>query len=345
MTQTARDVREAPAVDQVGRTAMALENSALTREQVDLLKRTVAKGATDDEFALFIHVCNHTGLNPFVRQIYCLKRRTQNEKGEWIDAMVTQTGIDGLRLIAERTGKYRGQTVPIFYDAAGNGREVWLDTKKPPVACKVGILREGFSEPLYGIALYSEYVQRKKDGNPNAMWNGKPTVMIAKCAEALGFRKAFPQEMSGVYAEDEMPPENEDAPTPKLIQATKPVPADDVTARAGEDGHIVLTFGVHKDKRLADVPTDYLVEKFIEVWKDTGRRATAIERIGEGFVNAVYAEVSARNRATAYDRYSALRRTVKRTDDEDLELDDLSTSWPDFGDVFANDKSAAAGSA
>lgn len=302
-TATKDDLRKAPAIDSVGQTAIALQNSKLTREQIDLLKKTVAKGSSDDEFALFIELCNHTGLNPFARQIYCLQRRTKNDAGEWVNAMVAQTGIDGLRLIAERTGKYRGQTIPLFADRGGNERKVWLDPKVPPVACIVGILKEGFTEPLFAVALYEEYVQRTRDGSPNKMWKEKPTIMLAKCAEALALRKAFPQELSGIYAEDEMPPEHEDAPEPqsRVASSTRPREIAPVantpegTASVDADGDIVVTFGEFKNKKLREVPTSWLLKNFRDPWQDEPRRKTATERLGAGFVAGVYALLLARD--------------------------------------------------
>lgn len=269
----------------------------LTLEQVELLKKTVAKGASDDEFALFLHNCERTGLDPFARQIYCLQRRTKVDN-QWVNAMVTQVGIDGFRLIAERTGHYRGQTVPKFYDVAGNEREVWLDTKKPPVACKVGVYKDGFSEPLYVVALYDEYVQRKQDGQPNAMWNGKPTVMLAKCAEAMALRKAFPQELSGLYTEEEIPPdltEDENKPTPVPVQHTRArLVAPDASATVTPDGFIQLTFGEFNGRKLNEVPTSYLIKTFREPWKDLNRKATAEQRLGVGFVLSVLNELERR---------------------------------------------------
>jgi phage recombination protein Bet len=176
--------------------------NTFTPDQVSLLKSQIAKGTTDDELKLFIQVCNRTGLDPFARQIYAVVRKDKNtESGK---KMSIQTSIDGFRLIGQRSKEYAGQAGPFWCGADGLWKDVWL-TKEYPVAAKVGVWRKGFSEPIWGVALWSEFCQVSPwNGETTAMWKNLPTVMLAKCAESQALRRAFPQELSGIYSEEEM---------------------------------------------------------------------------------------------------------------------------------------------
>lgn len=214
---------------------------ALSENQVDLIKRTICRGATDDELALFLHYCNKIGLDPLSRQIYAIKRKEKDDEGNWTTRLVVQVGIDGFRCVAERKGGYRGQLGPQWCGQDGLWSDVWLKNE-PPAAAKVLVLRA--NAQFSAVALYKEYVQLNRDGKPNVMWAKMPAAMLAKCAEALALRKAFPNDLSGIYTPDEIPSshgaQGEPATTPagvvhETAARVQPSPASPLTF-PGEGG-------------------------------------------------------------------------------------------------------------
>lgn len=203
---------------------MGTELITFDNDELDLIKTTIAKGTTDEQLKLFVQVCKQTGLNPFARQIYAVVRNTKkriNGRDEWVPEMSIQTSIDGYRLLAQRSGEYAGQDGPYFLD--GKTKQ-WLDywiEDYPPVAARVGVLRKGFEKYLYAVAKFESYAvreynqdTRKSDGALKNLWAKMPEVMIAKVAEALALRRAFPAELSGVYTKEEM--DQADMPLPSV---------------------------------------------------------------------------------------------------------------------------------
>ena len=177
-------------------------------DQIALIKSQVAPGTTNEELKLFLYQCQKTGLDALSRQIYAVMREAwdPNLRAK-VKKMTVQTSIDGYRLIAERSGKYAGQLGPYWCGEDGAWVDVWLSDDFPRAA-KVAVLRSDFKEPLWGIATWDSYAQKFKDKTGHErigpMWEKMPDLMLAKAAEALALRKAFPQELSGIYSDAEM---------------------------------------------------------------------------------------------------------------------------------------------
>jgi phage recombination protein Bet len=202
------------------------------REQLDVIKTLICPGASDAELALFGQVCSKTGLDPFSRQIYGLMRsQRQQVNGEWktVEKLSIQTSIDGFRLIAERSGKYGGQVGPQWCGQDGVWRDVWLDHEYP-AAARVGVIRTDWREPLYAVARWDSFVQTYKDRQTRqdvvgTMWQRMPDVMLAKVAESLALRRAFPAELSGLYTSEEMQQAENSAPRAETGPRVRDIPA------------------------------------------------------------------------------------------------------------------------
>jgi len=162
----------------------------------EIVRDLYAKKATDEMFFVYRSVCQALNLSPLAHHIYCVVRYSDKEKR---DVMAIQIGINGYRLIAERTKKYRGRTLPLFCGEDGEWKEVWA-AGKGLVAAKVGVRRADTNEAVYNVAHLEEFYDPK-----SPIWKSMPRNQLAKCAEAGALRAGFPQEFAGTYIHEELP--------------------------------------------------------------------------------------------------------------------------------------------
>lgn len=149
------------------------------------------KPATENEVMAFAQYCAKKGLDPFSKHCYFIK----DKRGR----VSYQISIDGLRGRAEATGRYRGRLGPYWMGKDKTWHDYWVEDGAP-LAARVGVLREGWTEPCWGFARFKSFAGIVQDYTP---WGKAPDNQLAKCAEAQALRAAFPEVCGGLYLSED----------------------------------------------------------------------------------------------------------------------------------------------
>ena len=175
-------------------------------QMIETLKNTVAKDLNNHEFIMFAELCKSSGLNPFRKEIWAIKA------GGRLQLM---TGAQGFFTIANRHPEYDGIESGLI-DPNGDYKPLAYP-KNDFIGAWARVYRKDRKMPTEGIAMVSEYQK------PTPIWKQMTRVMILKCAESIALRKAFPQEMNGLYTSEEMPQNYSasQAQAPQVIVAEK----------------------------------------------------------------------------------------------------------------------------
>jgi phage recombination protein Bet len=192
MTNKAALARRAP------ETSTALATGAdvarfFSDDQRALILKTFCGGASPEDAEVLIGVAAARGMNPLLGECYFVKRW---DSASGTEKWAVQASIDAFRIKAEETGDYGGQDEP-EYEYNGKGEVV---------LARVKVYRRSLPGRAFavGVARWDEYVQTKRDGTPTKFWAQMPHNQLAKCAEAIALRKAFPKVLARLYVEEEM---------------------------------------------------------------------------------------------------------------------------------------------
>lgn len=243
--------------------------------QLATLATVGLQNAPKAELAVFLHFCQRTGLDPFARQIYMIPRG-----GKY----TIQASIDGLRLVANRSGNYGGQDTQ-WCGEDGVWKDVWL-SDKPPVAAKAHVYYKDSPHPVSAVAKFSSY------NAGTAIWQKMPDLMIAKCAEALALRKAFPQDLSGIYTSEEMEQSDTQVVEAPRLSAVKSEPSHPTksnwSSRVGI-GAVMAAQAEAREKAKNEMPTpdSPIIEDAVELDSWGIPKIGLKNWEGESFDNAV----------------------------------------------------------
>lgn len=179
-------------------------------ERQRVLRRTRYSHLTESQYKLLIATAIERKLSPWLDHLW-----VTSIPGPVRNELVVVAKLQALRDIAETSGEYDTQYGPAWCGDDGKWKKFW-PKNIPPSAARVGVLRKGRSKPLWCTAYWEEsaVVEVDRTGHPMSengkpvltrAWERMPRFMLAKVAEAMALRRAFPQELSGLYIAEELP--------------------------------------------------------------------------------------------------------------------------------------------
>ena len=179
----------------------------LSDEEIDILKRTLLAGYTEDEQQSFIKLCQRTRLDPFTKQIYATRRYVKDRSGNKVPTLVPITSAIGLTAIAVRTGEFDGCTIQ-WCSKDGIWKDEWIE-EEFPTAAKCVVYHKKRSHPEVGIAQWSGYCGQSynnttKRWEVSEFWERLGAFMLGKVARAQALRSSWPDLCANLYISEEM---------------------------------------------------------------------------------------------------------------------------------------------
>lgn len=182
---------------------------------------------TMPEFKFFTSLCKARGLNPFLKEAYCIKYGKN-------PAQIV-VGKDAVLKRAIKNPNYDGMESGVIVQDKETGEIIerkgtfYLRNEETLVGGWAKIFRKNWQHPTYCSVAFDEVAQKKSDGSLNANWSGKGATMVEKVAKVRALRETFVEELGGMYEAEEMGVDlpNETVPQKQeIIQQDEPIEVD-----------------------------------------------------------------------------------------------------------------------
>lgn len=157
---------------------------------------------TMPEFKFFTELCKARKLNPFLKEVYCIKYGDQ-------PAQIV-VGKDAILKRAILHSQYDGIESGVIVERIETGEIIerkgtfYLKDKENLVGGWAKVYRKDWTHPTYCSVSFDEVAQKKKDGSLNANWQGKGATMVEKVAKVRALRESFIEDLGGMYEEEEI---------------------------------------------------------------------------------------------------------------------------------------------
>ena len=184
---------------------------------------------TPQELLMFLKLCQHQKLNPFIKDAYLIKF------GDQPASMVVSKDVAFKRAFANPNYDGMESGVVVMNKETGDLEQrkgtLYIKSREELVGAWATVWRKDIPRPTEVVVNFGEFVQKKKDGSPNANWTNRPAVMIHKVAESTALRKAFPETHQGMYDESEVMEQQEQTlkTTQNVVYEQKVEPVDKVS--------------------------------------------------------------------------------------------------------------------
>jgi len=271
----------------------AAAQSAWSRERVELIRRTICpKGLGEDEFTLFIEQCKRSGLDPLLKEAFCVGRRQNvgnRERPNWVTRYEFQPSEAGMLARAERFPDFKGIQASAVYAED----EIIVDQGKGEVvhrfnpAKRKGALVGAWARVVRADKLpvvvwldFAGYVQQ------TPLWAKIPTTMIEKCARVAALRKAYPEAFGGLYVREEMPAEEYETATAQA-HLEEPAPANgngSYEVLGAKPGPVKASFAplpTAKEEKAAEKPAEKAGNGSAQLILDTKAEAKVDAKVEE----------------------------------------------------------------
>lgn len=171
---------------------------SFTQSELDTLKSTIAKGTSNEQFALFVQTCARSGLNPFLNQIHCIVYNGKNGP-----VMSIQIAVEGIVALAKKHQQYKGFIAAEIrqndhFKAKIHTGEVEHEPDVMNPGETIGAYCVAYREnaPNVLVIVRRDQVEHLLKGRNSDMWRDYFDDMIVKHAIKRAFKRQFGIEVS-----------------------------------------------------------------------------------------------------------------------------------------------------